>query len=414
MAMRRSLAAAAAMVLAIPAAGWAQETNSIGDPRLRDFSLPGTQSPAPAPEPETEPAPAPAPAARTPAPTPAPAPAPAPRTATPAAPRATSPAPARPATPPPAAEREPAAAAPAPVAEAPAVGALPAEAPPALPAAPPADEAPEPATGPAAEPERGFLASWWPYLLLLGLAIAGVAAFRLMRRPEAEEPEVAPKGVSIADLVGAAPAEKASEPEPEPEPAAAPVAAPAPPPPGPPPAPAPTPARPEARPLLELHFEPDRAVATDSHAEINYALTIRNVGEATARNIFIEAQMFNADARQDEEIGAFFADPSPERSAAAPRLLAPGDHLVFRGTVRMPRESAREIMVRDRRLFIPSVAFTVLYAWGLERTGQTSMSYIVGRETQPPADKMAPFRLDLGPRLYRHVGQRRNRPELVV
>lgn len=405
MAMRRSLAAAAAIALAVPAAGWAQETNSIGDPRLRDFSLPGTQSPAPAPE--AEPEPAPAPAARTPAPTPTPAPAPAPRTATPAAPRAASPAPARAATPPPA-EREPATAAPAPAEKAPAAVPAPAQPPMALPAAPPVDETPEPASEPSSEPpaqpDGGFLASWWPYLLLLGLALAGFAAFRLMRRREAEEPEVAPKGVSIADLVGAAPAEEA----PEPEPAAAPLAAPV------PPAPAPAPARPEARPLLELHFEPDRAIATDSHAEINYALTIRNVGEATARNIFIEAQMFNADARQDEEIGAFFADPSPERSAAAPRLLAPGDHLVFRGTVRMPRESAREIMVRDRRLFIPSVAFTVLYAWGLERTGQTSMSYIVGRETQPPADKMAPFRLDLGPRLYRHVGQRRNRPELVV
>jgi hypothetical protein len=42
------------------------------------------------------------------------------------------------------------------------------------------------------------------------------------------------------------------------------------------------------------------------------------------------------------------------------------------------------------------------------------MSYIVGREAKPPAEKMAPFRLDLGPRLWRHVGQRRNRPELVV
>jgi hypothetical protein len=180
------------------------------------------------------------------------------------------------------------------------------------------------------------------------------------------------------------------------------------------PTPAPAAARAEARPRLELEFTPDRAVATDSAAEINYALTIRNVGDAVARNIFIEARMFNADARQDQEIGAFFADPSPERSAAAPRLLAPGDQLVFRGTVSMPRESAREILVQDRRLFIPSVAFTVLYAWGLDRTGQTSMSYIVGREAKPPADKMAPFRLDLGPRLWRHVGQRRNRPELVV
>jgi hypothetical protein len=50
----------------------------------------------------------------------------------------------------------------------------------------------------------------------------------------------------------------------------------------------------------------------------------------------------------------------------------------------------------------------VLYDWGDGRKGQTAQSYIVGRESDPPAAKMAPFRLDLGPRVYRKVGTRQH------
>ena len=36
--------------------------------------------------------------------------------------------------------------------------------------------------------------------------------------------------------------------------------------------------------------------------------------------------------------------------------------------------------------------------------GQTSVAYLVGRDTK--GEKMAPFRLDLGPRIFRGVGAR--------
>jgi hypothetical protein len=72
----------------------------------------------------------------------------------------------------------------------------------------------------------------------------------------------------------------------------------------------------------------------------------------------------------------------------------------------MPRAEMREIKVQGRSLFIPTVAFNLLYAWGRDKTGQTCSSHIVGREPEQPSQKMAPFRLDLGPRIYRQVGQR--------
>ena len=40
--------------------------------------------------------------------------------------------------------------------------------------------------------------------------------------------------------------------------------------------------------------------------------------------------------------------------------------------------------------------------------GRTSRSWLVGREAETPPAKMGPFRLDLGPRIYRSVGQRQH------
>ena len=43
--------------------------------------------------------------------------------------------------------------------------------------------------------------------------------------------------------------------------------------------------------------------------------------------------------------------------------------------------------------------------------GQISASYLVGVEGKAPSEKMGAFRLDLGPRIYRTVGQRPHRLE---
>jgi hypothetical protein len=86
----------------------------------------------------------------------------------------------------------------------------------------------------------------------------------------------------------------------------------------------------------------------------------------------------------------------------------------LRSAVSMSNAEVREISVQGRRLFIPLVAINVLYEWGNGRVGQTAASYLVGREPDAPEGKMGPFRLDLGPRVYRSVGQRPNKVALVV
>jgi hypothetical protein len=406
-------------------AGHAQDTNTVGNPQLKDFQLPGTRTVPPSPAQEQ-----PEPTTNTAAPPPAAQP---PETASPPA--------QTPAAPPPSAAREPSVgepAAPAPArpvrreaapAEPPAVTAAP-EVPAGVPApaeleqafpSPPA-AAPPLATPPpamSAEPERP-----WPWLaigigaLLALLALLGLLAFKRSR--------AAPADNAQAEAAAAVEAQPDVLPAPDPlfaKRAPAP-AAPAPAAPAPVPAstaPAPAPAAPAGgfvgvvmRPRLELEFRAQRAAATLTEAVVQYELVVRNVGNAAAGGVRLQAFMTNAGPEQDREIGDFYSQSSLKEEPVAIAALPPGNEALVKSSLTLPRDQLREITVQGRRLFIPIVAFNVYYEWGDGRSGQTSMSYVVGREAPTPQEKMGAFRLDLGPRLYRSVGQRQAKLAKVV
>ncbi len=206
---------------------------------------------------------------------------------------------------------------------------------------------------------------------------------------EAAEPTAEPRPEPVA----------ASAPEPAPAAAAVPVIEP-------PTAPANDFIGIQMRPWIELEFKPARAAATPTEANVEFELTVRNTGTAPARNVRIEVRMFNAGHGQEQEIEAFYGEPIRERTPPALDALPAKGEVQLTSAVAMPNENVRELTVQGRRLFIPTVAFNVVYDWGNGKSGQTSASYIVGREAETPAEKMGAFRLDLGPRLYRSVGQR--------
>ena len=81
---------------------------------------------------------------------------------------------------------------------------------------------------------------------------------------------------------------------------------------------------------------------------------------------------------------------------------------MINGSVTMAREDMRAVVLDDKYLFVPVIAVNALYDWGDGRSGQTSKSYVVGRELQQPSDKMGAFRVDQGPRVWRTVGQRQH------
>jgi hypothetical protein len=179
--------------------------------------------------------------------------------------------------------------------------------------------------------------------------------------------------------------------------------------PAPPPAPEPTPQRPtiaglvstRLRPWLEIGFQPVRCVVEDQKVTIDFELELFNSGNVAAQAVQVETNLFNAGNGQEQELGAFFAKPA---GRSDPTLsIPPQQRMTVRSQVVAPRNQVKILEVAGRKLFVPLVAFNALYRWP-SGGGQTSASYLIGRDTK--SAKMAPFRLDLGPRVFRGIGAR--------
>jgi hypothetical protein len=172
-----------------------------------------------------------------------------------------------------------------------------------------------------------------------------------------------------------------------------------------PPAPAPTPptgvVSTRLRPWLEIEFKPDRAIVDDDRAAVAFEVSVLNSGSVPARDILLEASLFNAGAMQDQQIKLFFDNPVA-RGDRIP-VIPPMQRVTVNTAVFLARDQVRPIEIEGRSLFVPMVAFNALYRWG-GGEGQTSASYLVGKETK--GDKLAPFRLDLAPRIFRGLAGR--------
>jgi hypothetical protein len=263
-------------------------------------------------------------------------------------------------------------------------------------ALPPADDAPppipEPAFAPDAAPATAAVASdsgFGPLPWILALLLLGAGAFFYFHRQRSRGGELAFAGGPAEAFV--------------PPPAAT------------PPARAPAPAQPRAaappaatgivatrlRPWLDIEFEPLRCLVEEGQAGIEFSLAVFNSGSAPARDVLIEAVMINAGQEQDRDISAFFDNPqgSGERIPA----IAPMQRIRLKTAVGLPLDQIRQFEAQGRRFFVPLIAFNALYSWAGNQ-GQTSVSYLVGRAGE--TEKMAPFRLDLGPRIFRGLGAR--------
>lgn len=394
---------AAALALA-PAVALAQQspppsTDTVGPSGLQNFSLSGSatrpadQAPAAAPKPQDQPAKAATvPVSRT-APAKVAATPPATRPTAKASPVQRAPQPGRQASP------APPASSPAAKADLSGLGAAPALPPPSAPTAsaiattPPAAFAPAPAS-PASPVHGGFPLLPW---LFAALALGAGGAFLLWRNRLRHAAAAGP----LFDLF--APAEPVAEP-------AAPAPAPAPPAARPTAvAPRPKPATPISsgvvstglRPWIDIGFHPQRCILEDQRVTLEFEVELFNSGSSPARAVLVEAIMFNAGPAQDQEIDGFFANPvgAGERI----EVIAPLKRMAIRTQLSVPRDRIQAFEVAGRQVFVVLVAFNVLY----RLTGgeaQTSVAYLLGRDGQ--GEKLAPFRVDLGPRIFRGLGAR--------
>jgi hypothetical protein len=190
-------------------------------------------------------------------------------------------------------------------------------------------------------------------------------------------------------------------------------------------APVPTPAAPPAaataatdRPWLDLSLEVRNARLSLMGATIGYSLTLHNRGSHAADDILIRTLIANADTRQQAMLQQFFAGAAgmPAHSAVS---IAPGESHCVTGELRLLPDQIAPVQMGDRALLIPLVAFDAQYRWANDAsaaptgTGRTGRAYIVGQEKTPPADRLAPFRMDQGPRQFRSPGSRATALELA-
>ena len=198
----------------------------------------------------------------------------------------------------------------------------------------------------------------------------------------------------------------APEPEPAPRPAPeAPRAIPAPPM---HPAPAPEPASPESfgvvssrlRPWIEIGFSPIRCVLDEPALTVEFELELFNSGSIPARGVRVDAAIFNAGPEQEQQIGTFIANPEGQGESIE---IPPLKRLGLKTHVAIARDQVQAWEMAGKQVFLPVMAFNALYGWG-GGEGQTSATYLLGRDTS--ADKLNPFRIDLGPRIFRTVAAR--------
>ncbi|WP_207774799.1 hypothetical protein, partial [Sphingosinicella sp. YJ22] len=163
---------------------------------------------------------------------------------------------------------------------------------------------------------------------------------------------------------------------------------------------------PVPRPWLDIALVPEKARVDLDQSVIEFELTVRNTGGSVARDVKLQARFFCSTDQQDQELAAYFkAKPGDYKTLTMPDIPAGGE-IVMKGTVDITRDRISALKVADKLLFVPLIGVNAFYAWSTSRSGQTSKSFVIGRQPDNDNEKMGPFRLDLGSRVYRTIGQR--------
>lgn len=229
--------------------------------------------------------------------------------------------------------------------------------------------------------------------LIAALALVGAAAWYFLRQRPRER-YAAAGGIDLFEAPSPTPvpppvrkaspsAQKAPPPQPVPEPEATGIVS------------------TRLRPWLEIEFKPERAIVDDDKAAVRFELSVLNTGNAPARDVLLEASLFNAGPMQDQQIQLFFDNPVAKGDRVP--FIPPMQRLTVNTAVFLPRDKVRSIEIEGQSVFVPMIAFNALYGWGSNK-GQTSASYLVGKMTG--GEKLAPFRLDAGPRIFRNLAAR--------
>ena len=154
-------------------------------------------------------------------------------------------------------------------------------------------------------------------------------------------------------------------------------------------------------PAIAIGFQPHSANATLFNAVVGFELTLSNHGGEVLTGIRVQGSMGQAGENGTRDPA--LADLSTFRELPA---LRAGQTEKIVAEFRIPLASIHPIIFRSQALFVPLVQISIEFTDGAGFQHFQTAAYLVGQEHQPPRLKMAPFRLDLGPRSFAPLGHR--------
>lgn len=152
---------------------------------------------------------------------------------------------------------------------------------------------------------------------------------------------------------------------------------------------------------LSIDFQVKSASSTLINAVVEYRIKIENRSGQPLTNLHISGTMIQADKDLVETAASSQGQLLHELGS-----LAAGQSEQASGAIRLPLTAFQPIDFQSQKLFVPLVLLRFDY---LDSDGNAHMqaaNYLVGTEHVPPREKMAPFRLDLGPRNFGSVAHR--------
>lgn len=152
---------------------------------------------------------------------------------------------------------------------------------------------------------------------------------------------------------------------------------------------------------LHIEFQARSASSTLVNAIVAYSVNIENRSDQPIQNLRISGTMIQADHKIVETAAASQGQLLHEIA-----ILDAGQSETVTGDIRLPLAAFEPIEFQSQKLFVPLILLRFDHADSNGNQHMQAANFLVGTEHTPPRDKMAPFRLDLGPRNFGDVAHR--------
>tara|TARA_R110001606_G_scaffold86594_1_gene195932 strand:+ start:12840 stop:13988 length:1149 start_codon:yes stop_codon:yes gene_type:complete len=152
---------------------------------------------------------------------------------------------------------------------------------------------------------------------------------------------------------------------------------------------------------ITIGFLPRSANTTLFNAVLGFELTLSNDGGEDLSDIRVSGTMAQADdhgTRDSVAAGLSLLQATPN--------LTTGETGKIVAEFRVPLAGIHPILFGSQALFVPLVQISIEFTDASGFQHFQTAAFLVGQEHQPPRPKMAPFRLDLGPRSFAPLGHR--------